>query len=318
MNGTADYLAPLGKALEKFGNQIACVKTEELESFRVFHGRGHCFPGLESINVDYHPGILLVTRYRELPEPDSAWLLSLLEDVSVRFNLDAVILQSRDIKGAPYEIIHGALPKKVFALQDGLKFHLDFSSNQNAGYFLDMTPGHRWVGERSSGKRVLNLFAYTGAFSVYASHGGADKIVNIDISRSSLNRAWLNHKLNELPAGHTSFLPHNIFKSIAKLEKLGPYDLVIADPPTRQKGSFVVEKDYPRLLRQFRRLLCPGAELLLALNSPDHDSNFLKEIARDSMPDLHFQERLQNRGDFPELEPERSLKMLVYQYQHQP
>ena len=166
---------------------------------------------------------------------------------------------------------------------------------------------------------MLNLFAYSCAFSVAALQGGARDVVNIDMSPGALALGRRNHELNALPViGHrgaqqgASFLAHDLFKSWGKLTRGGPYDLVIADPPSYQKGSFVATKDYARLMRRLPELLAPGGEALVCLNSPKLGPDWLQQQMAEQAPSLSFVRRLPNPSAFADADEARSLKVLVY------
>ena len=98
----------------------------------------------------------------------------------------------------------------------------------------------------------------------------------------------------------------------AAVQRGQPYDLVVLDPPSFQKGSFVATKDYARLMRRLPELLAPGGEALLCLNAPELDSSFLSEQMRELAPTLRFIERLPNPPAFQDIAPERALKVLRY------
>ena len=157
----------------------------------------------------------------------------------------------------------------------------------------------------------LNLFAYTCAFSVAALQGGAQDVFNVDMASGALSIGRDNHRLNGLAAG-AHFLAHDVFSSWGKLTRQGPYDLVIADPPSYQKGSFVAEKDYARLMRRLPALLAPGGHALLCLNSPKRDVAFLQDGMAAEAPGLPFVQRLANPPSFADVSADRSLKVLVY------
>jgi len=120
-----------------------------------------------------------------------------------------------------------------------------------------------------------------------------------------------NHELNGVKAG-ARFLAHDIFNSWGKLTRGGPYDLVVCDPPSFQKGSFVATKDYARLARRLPALLAPGGLALLCLNAPELGVAFLRGAVEAEAPGLQFLERLENPESFTDAAPERSLKALVY------
>ena len=120
-----------------------------------------------------------------------------------------------------------------------------------------------------------------------------------------------NHFQNGLTAG-ASFLPHDIFSSWGKITRGGPYDLVVLDPPSYQKGSFVAEKDYARLIRRLPDLLAPGGHALLCLNSPKLGPAFLQEQVQALAPGLVFCGRVPNPPAFADVSEARSLKVLLY------
>lgn len=158
---------------------------------------------------------------------------------------------------------------------------------------------------------MLNLFAYTCAFSVAALQAGAAEVVNVDMGRGAMATGQHNHQLNGLQAG-ARFLVHDIFSSWGKITRGGPYDLVIADPPSYQKGSFVATKDYARLARRLPDLLAPGGHALLCLNAPELGVGFLRALVAQQAPALAFVERVANPAVFADIDEDRALKVLVF------
>jgi len=131
------------------------------------------------------------------------------------------------------------------------------------------------------------------------------------MAAGALNTGKQNHQLNGLAKG-ASFLPHDVFSSWGKITRSGPYDLIILDPPTYQKGSFVAEKDYARLMRRLPDLLAPGGHVLVCLNSPKLGEGFLTELMTAEAPGLQFVARLANPAVFKDVSSDRALKVLVY------
>jgi 23S rRNA (cytosine1962-C5)-methyltransferase len=177
-----------------------------------------------------------------------------------------------------------------------------------------MAEGRRWVREQMQAcpkLKVLNLFAYTCAFSVAALQGGAKQVINLDMSQGALTIGQQNHQLNGYTSG-ASFLAHDLFKSWGKVSRGGPYDLIIVDPPSFQKGSFVATKDYARLMRRLPELLEFQGQVLLCLNAPELGVEFLRALMAEQAPELQFVERLANPKSFADVSEDRSLKVLVY------
>lgn len=283
------------------------------ESRRLIHGRGGLFPECEHLCLDWFEPVVLLTSFKPLGEDQ---LTALTQGITQRWesledNSLNLVFQYRSGGETVTRVICGQVPEQHVITEQGCKYQVHLMRGQNHGLFLDMANGRAWVKQQAKNKNVLNLFAYTCGFSVAALSGGADQVVNIDMSKGALSIGKQNHLHNDLSAG-ARFFGHDIFKSWGKLTKLGPYDLVIADPPSNQKGSFVATKDYVRLLRRLPELVADGGELLLCLNAPELNSDFLKEQVKETAPSLTFMERIENPAVFADVDMEKALKVLRY------
>ncbi len=306
-NSLMQLWAALDSAIEQTPDEVR----------RLFHGRGRCWEGLEQITVDWLQGQLVVHLFKSV-EPDflnelKDGLLGLTNKKAyLQRGLNAILLQHRYQDGAPFEVIWGEPDLKPVVMESGLKYQLELGKNQNFGLFLDMRFGRDWVRERAKHKKVLNLFAYTCGFSVAAIEGEADQVVNVDMAKSSLSRGRDNHKLNGHNLNSVSFMGHDIFKSWGKIKKYGPYDIVVIDPPSFQKGSFALTKDYQKILRRLPDLLTEGGEVLACVNSPSVSPDFLIEGMKREAPALTFQYRLDNPPEFKDRDENSSLKAMVF------
>jgi 23S rRNA (cytosine1962-C5)-methyltransferase len=213
----------------------------------------------------------------------------------------------------------GSVPDPHVVTENGSSFRVHVLKGQNHGLFLDMAEGREWVrqfvlnyGADQPRLKVLNLFAYTCAFSVVAMQAGAKQVVNVDMSHGAMAIGQQNHPINGITTGAT-FLMHDIFKTWGKITRSGPYGLVIVDPPSYQKGSFIATKDYAKLMRRLPELLAPGGYALLCLNAPELGLDFLQDQMKELAPELMFVERVANPAAFADVSPERSLKVLAYQ-----
>ena len=290
--------------------------TDFTDAQRLFHGRGHVYPNLNHVNVDWLSPVILITLYQAV---DSKWLM---EQASALKSLIAecrsVQVQHRYEKFSPTELLLGEAVSNTVVSEQGLNYHIEFGKAQNSGLFLDMSNGRAWLRLHAQDKNVLNLFAYTCAFSLSAIAGGASKTVNIDLSKASLSKGRENHQLNELAKKQGKkivFEGVDIFKSNSRIKKYGPYDILVCDPPSFQKGSVNIERDYAKIIRRIPQWMNAGATLMLCLNSPDLDDNFLKaEVAREC-PDCKFEQRIENPEVFKEAHEGKGLKVLIFTYQ---
>lgn len=276
---------------------------------RLFHGRGQRFPEFDDFNIEFLPLAILVVLYKER---SNEWQSQLAEALLEHFSDTArtVVIQQRYVSGAPSEVFGEPVAEKFWVEEQGLQYGVRLNQNQNIGFFTDMACVRSWLRGHSAGKKVLNTFAYTCAFSVVAVAGGAASVVNIDLSNQSLKEGRANHSRNQLDISHVHFFAHNIFSSWNKLKKYGPYDIVIFDPPSRQRGKFVADKDYGRALKQLRKLVAPGGELVACLNSPHLGYDFMREVIADRLPDFDIVETISTPFIEHESDPDQGLKVL--------
>ncbi|UPQ83938.1 class I SAM-dependent methyltransferase [Pseudomonas knackmussii] len=287
------------------------------ETRRLFHGRGRCWAGLEHVTMDWLQGVVLVSLFREPAEAELDALIRMLSAVTEELawkesGAHALLLHHRYLPDSRMEQLEGEPIEEWVITENGLRYKLDLGIKQNNGLFLDMRYGRRWVQAHAQGKRVLNLFAYTCGFSVAAIAGGATHVVNLDMARAALRRGRDNHRLNEHDLSKVTFLGHELFKSWGKVKKSGPYDLVIIDPPSFQKGSFALSRDYQKILRRLPELLTPTGTVLACINDPDTGPDFLIEGVAAEAPELVFQQRLENPPEFPDVSSDSGLKALVF------
>ena len=284
---------------------------------RVFHGRGGLYPGCEQWSLDAFPPVWVLTSFQPVTDEVLATLHAALSARWRQLASEAPlnwVFQCRHEGRTETRLMAGSVPDPHVVSEDGTRYRVHVQKGQNHGLFLDMAEGRRWVRGQAAarpGGRVLNLFAYTCAFSVVALQAGAGQVVNLDMSRGALAIGQQNHPLNGVAAG-ASFLAHDLFSSWGKVIRAGPYGLVIVDPPSYQKGSFVATKDYVRLIRRLPDLLSPGGHALLCLNAPELGTEFLQDQMQALAPALHFEQRLPNPPAFADVSAERALKVLVY------
>ena len=311
-------------------NAIATMPLP-VDTCRIFHGRGGLYAGCEQWTLDVYPPVFVLTSFATTTDEQLATVGAALQarwqqiappDQAQSLNW---VFQQRGQAARPQArsdtlLMAGSVPDPHIVTEGPALFLVRVLRGQNHGLFLDMAEGRRWVRDFAAdfkqregrGACVLNLFAYTCAFSVAALQGGAAHVTNLDMARGALATGQQNHQLNGLAPQGASFLAHDLFNSWGKVTRGGPYDLVIADPPSYQKGSFVATKDYARLLRRLPDLLAPGGRALLCLNAPELPWAWLREQVDEHAPGLQLIERLAHPPAFADVDADRALKVGAY------
>ena len=302
-----------------------------VDACRIFHGRGGLYSGCEQWTLDAYPPVFVLTSFATTTDEQlatvGAALQARLQQIAPPDQAQSLnwVFQQRGQAARPQArsdtlLMAGSVPDPHIVTEGPALFLVRVLRGQNHGLFLDMAEGRRWVREFAAdfrqsegrGAKVLNLFAYTCAFSVAALQGGAAHVTNLDMARGALATGQQNHQLNGLAPQGASFLAHDLFNSWGKVTRGGPYDLVIADPPSYQKGSFVATKDYARLLRRLPDLLAPGGRALLCLNAPELPWAWLREQVDEHAPGLQLIERIAHPPAFADVDADRALKVGAY------
>lgn len=287
------------------------ASTVTTEYTRLFHGRGNAYDGYSFLTVDSVDKVLFAVLF-DMDDEEEA-IVSMLHDFyTSEGKWEALVVQQRYTKDAPSTIIAGEIPTQTFAIENDLKYHINFLNAQNIGFFPNMTIGRTFVRDHAKGKNVLNLFSYTCSFSVVAIEGGATSVVNVDMNKNVLTTGRENHRLNGLDTKKVQFMPYNILKSWSRIKKAGPYDLIIIDPPSFQKGSFAATSDYAKIIRRLHEFAAEECTVLAALNAPELNTAFIKELFYENAPEFSYIKRLENLASFPAINEERSLKNLIF------
>jgi 23S rRNA (cytosine1962-C5)-methyltransferase len=303
-SAAAGHSADYGEFLSLLSSFLS---VPAVEARRVFHGRGQRYPGLEHLNVDWFPPVLLLSAYLPLSEIDD--LVGRILATDRHGQIRSLVLQQRERRGSSSRLLWGEDWPSCVVAEDGLRFEVRPGANRNAGLFLDMRPLRQWLRNHSEGRKVLNLFAYTCSLSVAALTGGARQVVNVDMSRPAIQWGMRNHLLNGQPLSRIVPLPHNVFTSWGKIRQLGPYDLILVDPPSSQRGSFKVENNYPTVIRRLPKLLASGGEVIATVNSPFLDRDFLSQQFARYAPQLQLLEPIPVAKEFRDRFPDRGLKI---------
>ncbi len=277
----------------------ACERRRELSDspdtngFRVVHGENDGLPGLV---VDRYDRSLVMKVYT------AAWLPH-LDDVLSALNalvdpLQVVLRVGRSVeipeasKLRDQKVLIGEDPvMPVIFRENGLLFEADLLRGQKTGFFLDQRENRARVERLASGRSVLNVFAYTGGFSVYAARGGARTVTSLDVSPPALAAAKRNFAHNQSVAGVAS-ARHEIaqgdaFKLLAEMRERGrTFDMVILDPPSFAKASSEVDgalRAYERIVRLGIDVLSDGGTLVAASCSSRITSEQFHRLVQDTV-----------------------------------
>lgn len=281
------------------------------ECTRLFHGRGKKWPEFEHLSIDLYPPAVLITTYKEIDEAEKASLVETLKSVP-GLQFDSILLQKRYGKGEDVEVLSGTALGETHAVEKSEKYLVNLKNSKNIGFFLDMAIGREYVRNNSQGKSVLNLFSYTCSLSVAALKGGATQVVNVDMSKPSLNVGEKNHTLNGIDKRAVKFISHDIMKSFGAMARKGPYDLIIIDPPTNQGDSFKADRDYHKIIRRLHTMTAKDGIVMACLNSPHLNSQFLINAFEEHANQFTFVENFYSSFSEMEADKEEGLKIVLF------
>lgn len=280
------------------------------EARRIFHGRGHCYPGLEHLCIDWYEPLVLITTHAAIDNCEE--IKALILDADVHSQVKTILLQERYIARSPSQIIYGDQHDSIIVAENGLQFEVRPGQQQNTGLFLDTRHLRNWLKVNSKDCNVLNLFAYTCSLSVAALAGGASSVTNVDVSKTSIAWGSRNHELNGQESRRVRTIPHNLFTSWGRVRQYGRYDIVIVDPPTRQRGSFDAEKDYGSVIKKLEKCCNPGATVIAALNSPFLGEEFLIQQFGRHLPRAELVGHIEIAEEFEERDSDKGLKIRLF------
>lgn len=264
---------------------------------RLISGEGDFLPG---ITVDRYERYAVMQTYADCLETILPEVIRSLSKGS--FALKGIVRRMDGVM----QCLWGELPPpELTILENGLKIIANLYDGQKTGLFLDHRDNRALLGRLASGKTVLNLFAYTGAFSLYAARGGASKISSVDIAPAAMIDARRNFALNGFDPDQHDFLAADCFNLLEKFVKEGKkFDLVILDPPSlaRSKDNrYAAARAYKKLNLLALRCVNDGGMLASASCtsqiSPEHFKEILLEAGLDARRRLQI---LQENGHAPD------------------
>ena len=240
----------------------------QTSGYRLVHSDADGFPGLIIDRYDQTFVFQIHTAGMELLRP------LIISSIKKAFRPEAIVERSdvsarkeEGLQDYPVEVHLGQIDSPVPFMENGYSFLADVLNGQKTGFFLDQRDARIQCGKISSKRKVLNLFSYSGAFSVYAALAGAQTVVSVDASEAALELAIANFKLNKLdPASKKyEFIKADVFDYLHSSEIPTDFDFIVCDPPAFAKSKSKVEqaiKAYEDLNKKCFELLGPAGILV--------------------------------------------------------
>lgn len=264
--------AALRRALDRRGKLLADGSTTAV---RWVNARADTMP---DVTVDLFGRVAVLSLYRSFSDHEER----ALADAVLRTGpIDAVYLKRRPREArvaatvakadlAPEAPIAGVRADQIIVLENGLSFIIRPGQGLSVGLYLDMRDTRQWLRERVSGASVLNTFAYTCAFGVYAHAGAAQRVVNLDLSRRVLEWGEENLTQNGESPDRKDHLAGDTFEWLKRFgKKEATFDVVVLDPPSfssGRAGRFSAQKDYPKLVAAAAPIVTRGGLLVACTN----------------------------------------------------
>jgi len=265
----------------------------DTDAYRLVNAEGDGLPGL---TVDRYGDYLMVQVYCAGWRPHLALVTQTLHDL---FAPRGIYEKSRPQKTRELEAVSDtksygrllagtAAPQRLEVRENGLGFLVSLEQGLNTGLFLDQRKNRRDLMSRVAGKRVLNLFAYTGAFSVAAAAAGAVQVTGVDASAGYTEWARANFGLNRLNPKRHEFIVGECQQALADLGSRGSrYDVVLMDPPsfsTTARSRFTTRGGTSDLVAAALPLLSDNGLLIASSNHQKVDAaDYLKELRRGAL-----------------------------------
>jgi 23S rRNA (cytosine1962-C5)-methyltransferase len=277
------------KRLANAAQLRAALDEKNTNGYRLVHGENDGLPGLV---LDRYAETLVLKLYTPAWIPHLKDFRDALSQVSPAQYL--ILRLSRSLQKQT-EFLHGlsdgmtlslhAPPSLILFKENGLVFEVDPLRGQKTGFFLDQRENRARVEKLSRDRSVLNVFAYSGGFSVYAARGGAREVVSVDVSAPALEAAVRNMKHNNLTVPHET-IAEDAFEVLARMASQNRlFDLVIIDPPMFAQSEKQVASAlsaYRKLTRLSLNVLRKGGTLVQASCSSRVDANTFFETVHQS------------------------------------
>lgn len=278
------------------------ARRQNITCYRVYDHDMPEFPICIEIYEDKVYVAEYLRRHAMTDEEHDIWLDDCLDSISTVLSKDTDMLFVRQRKkmshrtsGAQYERLEGE-GHFFNVTEGGLKFRVNLTDYLDTGLFLDHRITRSLIKQIAENKRVLNLFCYTGSFSVYAAAAGAKSVCSVDLSKTYLGWAEDNFNINRFRDKTKYQFVHADVKQYLKTLKPDSFDLIVMDPPTfsnskRMKDFLDIQKDHVTLINDAIAALTKGGEIYFSTNytkfildESNIQSSSIKDITKATIP----------------------------------
>jgi 23S rRNA (cytosine1962-C5)-methyltransferase len=231
-----------------YRKSIGLIDPERTNIYRLMHAEGDGIPGLiidvynDTAIMQFH-SIGMYLQKEQLAQI----IVDIIPEVTAVYDKsEATMPQKAEIKAQDGFVIGKS--EAQFALENGLKFYIDWFTGQKTGFFIDQRDNRKLLGSYAKGRKVLNMFGYTGGFSVYALAEGAELVHSVDASAKAIDLTNKNMIENFPDAKNHDAFAEDAFKFMSNIKD--QYDLIILDPPAFAKHQNVLHN----ALQGYKRL----------------------------------------------------------------
>ena len=260
----------------------ANFRSEETNSFRLMSGEGDGMPGLI---IDIYNDTAVIKHDHPVCERfyNHAGIAARIQkDMPYIKNVYYKRRNDDEVKGVD---IVGKLPAEVIFKENGSFFASNIRDAAKTGFFLDQRDNRKLIGQFSKNKTVLNLFSYTGGFSIFAAHGGATEVTSVDIAKAAIEASTRNFEVNNLETKHHAIAADAFLWIDEQIKLKNKWDLVITDPPSfapNQKAVETATAAYTKVFASSLKLV-KGNGLFAASSCSSHIStDMFLEICREA------------------------------------
>ena len=271
------------KQFEKAKRKRTDLQSDpETTTYRLFNAEGDGIPG---VTIDHYDGFAVVSWYSEGIFRYQTAIIAAFQVVfpETKGIYEKFRYQRKD--GLISRYVRGdAAPTPLIVKENSINYATYLDDGLMTGIFLDQRDVRGALTERyAAGKRVLNTFSYTGAFSVAAAMGGAIETTSVDVANRSLERTKEQFAVNNLDGDAQKIYVMDVFDFIRyAIRKKLQYDVTIIDPPSfarTKKRTFSVTKDYTQLLEELIQITAPDGTLIVSSNAANYkEKNFKQDI----------------------------------------